>query len=208
MLQTYSIVKARALSDEELSSINGMNVNYITENYDATGYKVFTPKEKQKYVQMAQYMKPISLYTRRINFDRIKKANSVPDDFHFNTIFKLCEMHVVEFIDSYDVNKLCVSLTTEEIQDKYMDTEYHNLYVAYIEPIAKLDNNNGHKLCSIVGAMDYRWNIGPGYYKVPKDAIPSFPTEVYAAIAKEDEDFLMFHTYELLSLKAINESEE
>lgn len=62
MFPEYSLVVVSSLSDEEVSAIEGEDVEYIIENSDSHNYKLFTFEEYQAQPGLLPYMKPIELF--------------------------------------------------------------------------------------------------------------------------------------------------
>lgn len=63
MLRPYCLVIVRPLDDDEVNSIYAMELTYLEENYESSGYKIFTAEEKRTYIELTPYMKHVKLWT-------------------------------------------------------------------------------------------------------------------------------------------------
>lgn len=62
MVPEFSLLFMRALTDKEIGDLTGQDVKYLEENYESTGYKVFSFGEKEKHKLMSLFMRPIILF--------------------------------------------------------------------------------------------------------------------------------------------------
>lgn len=65
MVPPYSLVAVKPLSEEEIKNIEGLDLEYLEENYDSTGYMVLDTEAWEDYPGLTKSMKPITLWTDR-----------------------------------------------------------------------------------------------------------------------------------------------
>lgn len=165
MLPKYSIVKARALDAAEMEAVMNSNVNYLAENYDTCGYRVFNAKEKDEYRDLARYMKPVTLYTNHLNFQNIRESLSLPP---------VCQ--IVDFSQNGNIGCFIFQNPDGTRFPRYLDREtaknilveqiFDEYYVAYVEPIYSFAPNIGSKLAARHNITHDDGSIKAGYFSI------------------------------------------
>lgn len=61
MFPNYSLLRARTLGDDEIKMLYGYDVDYLIENTDESGYKLFSDIEVVRYPSLHDFVKPINL---------------------------------------------------------------------------------------------------------------------------------------------------
>lgn len=63
MERTFSLVIVRSLTDEEIFSVDGQELEYIKENCNSSCFKLFTEEEIAEYWHLRRYVRPVEVFS-------------------------------------------------------------------------------------------------------------------------------------------------
>lgn len=203
MLSMCSVVKVKALTDEELKHIEGMNVTYLRDNYDSTGYRIFNQIERAEYGQLEDYIKPVHLYREYLDEDKLKSANSIPKDYVIVALNLSKKDHnskdrIIAFNNDKRDDETVVVLREEEIEAFTLKV-FQEYYVAYIEPLQVLVDIDLDIAMEDSGLMRDGF-MKHGYFKL-SDMSTSLYKLVNVNLEHELNEEIFFHTFESVNLR-------
>lgn len=208
MSEEYSIVKARALTDAEIKSIDNQLIEYIDENYDGTGYKLFSGDEKDFYHYLGLYMRSVRVYKRIINPSKVRIYFSIPPSFNVNIQEENNKAKVI-FEDFYG-KRIVKYVPMNTAKTLFMERQAKGRFAAYVEPILSIGTTIGKPFAEDFKFLGGNGNVASGYFplnkamldrihkKIPEKDWRSF-IEQYQT--KESTEAIFFHTFELPLLK-------
>lgn len=193
------IVKVRALSDEELAPLDGQSALYIRENYDSTGYKIYTPTEQKAYEYLSKYMRPVNLYYKEIDFEAIKDFSGIPSEFEFKKMTVLPEKKLIEFENSRG-GSYTVTITSIML-GHFIKKKYGQYYIAYVEPLQTIGDEDANDIVLTSGLTDEDFEPLPGYFPLHEITM-SLDGIVTANLEHGPDEAIMFNTFESIDLKS------
>lgn len=168
MVPNYSVVKVRALSEEELSDIQGLSLEYILENFEANGYRVFKPREVDEHPGLKPYMQQVHLNAKKYDHAKMKLYYHVPADY---ILVKITPPKTKDgnatmvFVNPSGIT-LCEYDTSEVIDGIFTEEKICEYYITYIEPIASLKQTDGIFLCKDHGITNFDGTVEAGYFPI------------------------------------------
>lgn len=164
MYSNYSVVKARALTNKEVFLIDGLDYDYIEENYESTGIKLFTPYERDHHnSNLKRLLHDVPLYKRDLDVDRLMMAFGISPDYNIRNIYDKGDMCKIEFSNYRSLRKH-VLVSKEALETMYIRRTLHSFYAVYIEPLKTFERSRGEKIAEISHLTNNLGQICPGFY--------------------------------------------
>lgn len=205
MLDNYSIVKVSSLTERELMDIEGMNSEYLEENFDSTNYKLFSSQEKAFYRDLSRYMLPIDLKTPCIDFEKIKRNYLIPPQYKPYKLYKKGHHKYIEF-ESPEGRIADIHMNPINLREHFVRTIFKEKLIARIEPLFVFPEPMGEELARRQRLVNINNNVVGGYFYIPRSCYLSIAKECKMTIESsllypEPHEEILFHTFTSSNLK-------
>lgn len=195
MVPNYSLLKARRLTDDEKSSVEYKDLEYINENFESTGFKVFTEDQRMQYTELAVYMRPVKLYTEDFDYAALRKRNAVDDSYYITNIYYDDTDRCCFVYENDDGGNIFTSVPVKVLKEKYTQKVCRTYFIVYLEVMIDFDTIRGEEIANKSLLVDSDEDILGGYFALFHLNL-SYYFEFLDLIETDSDEYLFFHTFE------------